>query len=69
MSVRLGSLGQASAHDEHVVVRRRHAIEAATDDLAQLALDAISDDCVPDRLRDGKAEPRVARRSPARWNQ
>ena len=65
-AVRLDRLGQALAHDQHVVVRRRHALERCPNDLAQLALDAVADDGVPDRLRNGEAKPRLADRLLAR---
>ena len=62
VAVRLGRLGQALAHDEHVVVRRWHTLEPRAHELAQLALDSIPDDGVPDRLRHGEAEARIADR-------
>ena len=43
-----------------VVVRRRDALEPAADDLAQLALDPVAHERVPDRLRHGEPEPGLA---------
>src|SRR5205814_1401551 len=56
--VGLSRLREPLAHDEDVVVRRRPALELHAHDLTQLALDAVADDCVADRLRHGEAEPR-----------
>ena len=65
VAARLGRLGQAGPHDEHVVVRRRRSRRSSSSrapDLAQLPLDPVArTTLVAGRLRHGEAEPRLAR--------
>src|SRR5581483_3346966 len=56
-----GRLGDAGADDEDVVATLGHAVEPGVPELAQLALELRARHRVPDRPRDGHAEPRARR--------
>ena len=63
----VGRLGHARPRREHVVPPRRDRSGELLPRLAELALEPIADDGIADRLRNGKAEPRLAVRVVVTW--
>ena len=62
VAARVGGLGHAGPGREDVVAAGGNVAGELLPRLAQLALEAIADDGVADRLRHGEAEPRLAGR-------